>query len=168
MKMNTRQFKALIKECLKELVEEGAFHKMLAESMLPQQQPHGAPHQQHYTQQHYGAGFQPPAPVQPSNPLENAVNSLAWDMSKGDEGQAHLMARLFADTALNTLPGQDNGDPRRMAAAMAPMLSQAPQHHNVGNPQVLSEQPSHPQQPTSQGPTSRWAQIAFAKRSSRE
>lgn len=173
MKMNTRQFKALIKECMKELIEEGAFHKMLAESFGPQvapnQHPNFQPSQPTPYQAGFQAGYQPPnlQGFQPNNPIENAVNTLAWDMSKGDPAHANMMAHLLADTALNTMPQQDTRDPARMARAMAPMVSHMPQQPGpVGQPQMLGERSgtNHPGNPQpGQPPISRWAQIAFAK-----
>lgn len=100
MKMSRQEFKSMLKECLKELISEGAFASMLADNAKPVQL-NGTGQQQ-----------QSALPTQSVNPnllrtVQAASNVFAIG---GDTKQAKLMENILMDTAMTTLQKQLAGD----------------------------------------------------------
>ena len=158
MKMSKIQFKTLMKECLTELINEGAFDKKLekiAESKMPS----------HGTGILYGnqaaspsrggqATYSPPQEQAGVNPrLLEAVKNV---ISKQPPGRKSLFEEILMDTALTTLQKQiGSGDGFGAAGAL---FNDAP---------VSQEIIAHDQaqlQAMSGGDPSRWAMAAFGNK----
>lgn len=160
MKMTGKQFKNLIKECLKELIQEGHFQQMMVESMATRPQPH-YPMQ---PQTPFVAGpVQGPAAINPN------VAALVNDMSKGNPNAASSLLEIFSDTAANHPHVHGERFAQHMGSVgMAGGYHQSPNGwDHEEHPQVLQEQHRHPStpQPPKQNPgfASRWAELAFSK-----
>jgi hypothetical protein len=119
MKLKKDQFKVILKECILELIDEGAFDKVLAESLhasprvaanglmtshpqVPQnpyqqnRQPQSRPD---YSYNHVGQGS-------PNQRLQEISKITAQMASGGDPRQASMLANIFEDTARTTLQEQ--------------------------------------------------------------
>ena len=158
IRTNGKEFKALIKECLKELIMEGALNHL-----LPQQQNQ---------------------PIQVVDPRVQYAAQVGAQIGGGSK----IYENIFADTMMNTLPQQQANDPQALMAnpyvqpmgmynnngyqqqqpqyiqpqpqqqyvqQSQPMQQQQPQYLNSGyQPQYAPQQPQH---------ASNWARLAFAK-----
>jgi hypothetical protein len=156
IKTNGKEFKALIKECLKELIMEGALNHL-----LPQ---HGQQSQ----------------PIQVVDPRVQYAAQVGAQVGGGNK----IYENIFADTMLNTLPQQQANDPQALMANpyvqpmgmynnngyqqqqpqyIQPQQQQYVQQQPMQQPQFLNSgyQPQYaPQQPQH---ASNWARLAFAK-----
>ena len=90
MKIPKTEFKAIIKESLKELISEGALDHILA----------GLLSEQASTMQQYAAMNDP------------RVKMAAAQIANGNLQQSKLMEQILADTAMNTLPEQQSANSR--------------------------------------------------------
>ena len=149
MKIQKTEFKAIIKECLKELVTEGALDHMVSglvteRSMMVQQQ--------------------------------TAANDPRIKMAAGGNP---IMEQIFADTAVTSLPQQQQGIlPNGMAlpagvnlgmlgenlSPPSPSFGYVPQGRNPlppRDPQTVAMLQQQYQQQQPQGPASTWARLAF-------
>jgi hypothetical protein len=168
MKIPRNEFKTVIKECLKELISEGALNNAIAQLIQTQ----GIP----------VTGMQGALPTDPR------IQAVAQSVARNG-GDAKLYEAIFAD-AMGTMAYQNGVDPQLMMQPnnmnnmnmMQPMMSQAPMAGNYypqGYQQPMMpqyaqqmpmQQPMMPQQPQQQlmlhqqqqgGNISRWAQLAF-------
>lgn len=145
MKMPKSEFKNIIKECLKELITEGALDHILTgvvseQAMVHQQQ------------------------LASSNPI---VKAAAMQTSGGNPQQAAIMEQIFADTVVNSLPQHMRNEMPGMGANIASLQEgmNMPSSPSIGylpqrNPLPPREAVSQLQQPVN-SPASRWASLAF-------
>jgi len=149
MKITKTEFKSIIKECLQELIAEGALDRMVGGMLMAEQ---------------YRA-------------VDPRVRMAAMQAAGGNLQQANIMEQVFADTAMTSLPQQmqaanmlPNGMalPPGMSLTMGgggmprnPMPARDP---NVAS-QVLQEQRQQYQQQQQMTPASppmsTWARLAF-------
>jgi hypothetical protein len=146
MKIPKTEFKAIIKESLKELINEGALDHILA----------GLLSEQASTMQQYAAMNDP------------RVKMAAAQIAGGDPRQSKLMEQILADTAMNTLPEQQSANSRLPNGMPMPgnMMSEM-QGYNMPSGMGVPRNPLPPremvQQPQQQGRgfVSEWARLAF-------
>jgi hypothetical protein len=152
IKTNGKEFKALIKECLKELIMEGALNHL-----IPQQQQN--------------------QPIQVVDPRVQYAAQVGAQVGGGNK----VYESIFADTMLNTLPQQQANDPQAMIANpyVQPMgmynngyqqqpqqyIQPQPQYVKQSQPQYLNSgyQPQYAPQQQQPQHASNWARLAFAK-----
>ena len=144
MKIQKTEFKAIIKECLKELVAEGALDHMVT-GMVTER----------------ASTIQQQAMMQ-----DPRIVATAYQTAGGNPQQAALMQQIFADTALNTLPQHMRNEvPGAGMGVNLNMINEQPMPSSTGylpqrNPLPPRDAMSLQQQ---QGgsPASRWANLAF-------
>ena len=181
MKMTKSDFKGLIKECIRELIKEGAFNEVatvMAENVRPDTSIRAAAKdliQQNQQKKNpvdvararglaaRMAGYDdfiPETPDMPSVPmnenLKKLIETTSVQMGKGDSKAANAYAAILADTAMNTLPQQMAQDPSRNGGygAMAAAGMQGAQE-KVAPQELQAIAPS--------GDMSHWAKLAFGK-----
>ena len=151
MKITKTEFKSIIKECLQELVSEGALDHMVARVITER------------------VAMQDPR-----------VRAAAFQAAGGNLGQANIMEQVFADTMMNTLPQQQHAQnmlgngmalpPGMQVGMMGEVVYSDPQ-------QMMQQQPPQQQQYSVQGrnplpprdphqtqqpqTASTWARLAF-------
>ena len=141
--MPKSEFKNIIKECLKELIQEGALDHMVGGAISEQ-----------------SAMMQQQLAVQ--NPM---VRAAAMQTAGGNPQQAAIMEQIFADTAINSLPQHMRNEVLgagmgvNLAAlneqGMVPSTGYLPQRNPLPPRNMVAQQ---------QGPASaasRWANLAF-------
>jgi len=112
MKLSKSEFRAMIKECIRELVQEGAFNAVITESIgggVPARMPVAAsdmisvPAPQNMNP--YGLiNQQPPSPSLVHNPvLSNAIQMATSLVTRAKPEQAALYGQIFEDTSRTTL-----------------------------------------------------------------
>lgn len=167
MKIQRSELKMIVKECLKELISEGAFNNLMTEAM-------GSVPQQQLAPPYYGQ----PQPYGPPRPMNPAARATAQSMAKTPE-EAALYETIFADSH-QTMMAQDGAsvDPRDIARYQQANYQQyqqqqyfeQPQNGYYQQPQYAPQQPQQPQymhrqnamqqgQPPRGG--NRWADLAF-------
>lgn len=178
MKLTKLEFKGIIKECIKELLNEGAFNETLKECVIGSKVyqetagTHNNPPQKKIQTEAiarkivgYGELIEndEEQPIQNirSNPhLQNLIENTANMMSKGNKDMASAYADIFADTALNTLPKMmaqeslSNGN-----VSMATAAGQNNLNEEKVAPQQLQELAN-----ANNGDIGHWAKIAFGGR----
>jgi hypothetical protein len=141
MKIQKTEFKAIIKECLKELINEGALNQIVAgvfseQSTVSAQQ------------------------LAVSNPL---IKAAAIQTAGGNPQQVALMEQIFADTAVNSLPNHMRnempGAGANITSLQEGMISSSPSGYLPQRNPLPPKQTVQPQQQTT--PASRWANLAF-------
>ncbi len=142
MKIGRNEFKALLKECLQELIQDGALNHMFQTPSMPQGQ------------------------VMQQNPM---VSLAARQVGKNPH-EVQMMETLFADTAANAMQIQASApDPIGMMSNMGygnqgfypqQQYANGPQYVNVPPIQQIGTMPQQPQQ-QSPGVGSNWARLAF-------
>jgi len=106
MKLSKGEFKLMIKECIRELIGEGAFNQVLTESFA------GNKEITQHSQKPTESSFNPH--------LNNLVQQTARMVTSAKPQQANLYASLLEDTAKNTLQkmllseGQSGGVARNL------------------------------------------------------
>jgi len=157
MKIRREDFKALLKECLEELISEGALNHLLPQQMA-------SPQYQQYQQ-----------PM--SAPVDPRIRALAQQTAKNPK-EAVMLEALLSDTAMNTMPAAMASDPMnmmngdynsQMMMGQQPQYGQQqPQYVNVPQAQPLLMQQGQggqqygQQQPNNNGGyASNWARLAF-------
>ena len=184
MKLTKAEFKGMIKECIKELIKEGAFNRALKESGLitsspqqQQQQPRRAPvdtarvrsaasRMAGYDEFVGGAEAdeiqsQTNDYMNSSPGLKALVESTANMMAKGNKQDAGVYADIFADTAMNTLPKMMMNDPNRQGYGSLVAAGM----------QATQEQVAPEQLEALAGPRkdiTHWARLAFGGKPSEE
>lgn len=178
MKMTKSDFKGLIKECIRELIQEGAFNEVgsvIAENAKPSTSIRAAA--KDLVQQKKNpvdvararnlaarmAGYDdltPESSDAPSAPinenLKKLIETTSSQMGKGDSKAANAYAAILADTAMNTLPQQMAQDTSRGGGygALAAASMQGVQE-KVAPRELQAIAPS--------GDVSHWAKLAFGK-----
>jgi hypothetical protein len=140
MKIQKTEFKAIIKECLKELVSEGALDHMVGSLLAERSQV-----------------------VQQQALLQDPRIKMA-------AGGNPIMEQIFADTAVTSLPQQQqgimpNGMPLATGVNLA-MLGENVQGRNPlppRDPNAVAALQQQYQQQQVQSPVSTWARLAFNK-----
>jgi len=139
MKIQKTEFKAIIKECLKELINEGALNQIIS-GVLSEQS---------------GVSVQQ---VAIANPM---IKAAAMQTAGGNPQQAALMEQIFADTAVNSLPQHMRNEMPGIGANIASLQESMvaptpylPQRNPLPPKQVVQQQ-------TPITATSRWANLAF-------
>lgn len=165
VKTSGKEFKNLIKDCLKELIQEGVLDNRL--TVLVNQ----AVSQRHQSQ-----------PIEIVDPQVQLAAQIGATVGKGNK----VYENIFADTMMNTVPVQNAADPQRYssmygqpqqinpyiqqpqyAPQVNPYVQSQPQQQylNSGNPYIQEggqQLPAQPQQNTGGYPTL-WAKYAFSK-----
>jgi hypothetical protein len=181
MKMTKNDFKGLIKECIRELITEGAFNEVasvMAENVKPNSSIRtaardmienknpvdvararaAAARMAGYDEVGFGneniSEHVPSAPMNQN--MKKLVEATSAQMSKGDNKMANAYAAILADTAMHTLPQQMAQDPSRNGGygAMAAAGMQGTQE-KVAPQELQAIAPS--------GDVSHWAKLAFGK-----
>lgn len=124
MKLSKTEFRSMIKECIRELVQEGAFNAVVTESIgasasgggrMPVASPDmitpaSSPHQPSQVQAYNPYGVQQPAIVH--NPmLSNAIQMATSLVTRARPEEAALYSQILEDTSRTTLQkmiGQEN------------------------------------------------------------
>ena len=182
MKMTKSDFKGLIKECIRELIKEGAFNEVAAvmaegvkpntsiraasKELIQKKNPVDAARARGLAARMAGYDeFMPDGfdlnesnmPTMPINEnLKKLIETTSSQMSKGDSKAANAYAAILADTAMNTLPQQMAQDPSRNGGygALAAAGMQGAQE-KVAPQELQAIAPS--------GDVSHWAKLAFGK-----
>jgi hypothetical protein len=180
MKMTKSDFKGMIKECIRELIKEGAFNdaSIMSESarassatnrtasndMVSQKNPvdvararSAAARIAGYDDMGLGPSENIPTQTAPMNQnMKNLVEAASSQMSKGDSKMANAYAAILADTAMHTLPQQMAQDPSRNGGygAMAAAGMQGAQE-KIAPEQLQAIAPA--------GDLGHWAKLAFGK-----
>jgi hypothetical protein len=161
MKMSGKQFKSLIKECLKELIQEGHFQQMMMESMKQVSMPSNPqimPPQNGFPQPHYNQ-------MMHGHPAAGAISTLASNMAKGNPNQMSALYEIFSDTAANHPHVLGDRHAQHMGVLQQGMHQSY--QENYQQPHMLQEQQEMPTPvapPRQEGQfASRWAELAFSK-----
>jgi len=184
MKLTKAEFKGIIKECIKELIKEGAFNKALKENGLgmvssgPSQQTarralvdparvRSAASRMAGYDEFVGGAEADEIQTQNSDYMNNSpglkalVESTANMMAKGNKQDAGVYAEIFADTAVNTLPKMMMNDPNRQGYGSLVAAGM----------QAATEQVAPEQLEALAGPRkdiTHWARLAFGGKPSEE
>lgn len=159
MKLTKSDLKAILKECLLELIQEGVLDskpilkKNNAADLKEEKSLFKNQIEARRLAQMIAGGdsddiqgmMRSTSQVAPIN--EARVNNLALEMAKGDKSKANLYAAIFADTAANTLPQQIVND---VNSGGMPGMSMT---ESVSSQEIDS---------MANGDAQRWAKIAFA------
>ena len=141
MKIQKTEFKAIIKECLKELVAEGALDHMVT-GMVTER----------------ASTIQQQAMMQ-----DPRIVATAYQTAGGNPQQAALMEQIFADTAVNSLPNHMRnempGAGANLASLQEGMIPSPPSGYLPQRNPLPPKQAVQPQQQAT--PASRWANLAF-------
>lgn len=158
MKMSKQQFKTLMKECLSELINEGAFDKKL-EQISEAKKPVGS-----YPQATMPTGHYQPAPANTTNQSTPVVNPMILERVRNitsgysmDPARKSMFESVLIDTAMTTLQNRiANGDGQGCEGLYNPIhVSKETVAHD--DAQLASLAGGNP---------SRWAAAAFGGRSS--
>lgn len=151
MKVNREQLKALIKECLVELLVEGLGNVPVSAGPVARRAPIAGVAEQR-RRQPQRPGFDPrlDTPVSPGRAPSNALKEAV----KREAGGNPIMEAIFADTARTTLPSMlSHGDvgtpPAGSSGAGGHVISQQEQFHGA------------PEQVFGEDSVGRWADLAF-------
>ena len=185
MKMTKNDFKGLIKECIRELITEGAFNEVAnvvlesanaspktktniraaASDMVNQTKKNPVDIARARAAAARMAGYDDLLPEDtagsmPSAPMNDGLKKLieatSTQMSKGDNKMANAYASILADTAMNTLPQQMAQDPSRSGGYGAMAAAGMQGAQEKVAPQEL-------QAIAPSGDVSHWAKLAFGK-----
>lgn len=178
MKMTKSDFKGLIKECIRELIKEGAFNevanvmaenvkpnssiRIAARDMIEKKNPVDTARARNLAARMAGYDdFVPESSEMNSSMpinenLKKLIETTSNQMGKGDSKAANAYAAILADTAMNTLPQQMAQDTSRGGGygAMAAASMQGAQE-KVAPQDLQAIAPS--------GDMSHWAKLAFGK-----
>jgi len=181
MKMTKADFKGMIKECIRELIKDGAFADVLAEGAnskqtTPKQNSFRAAAQelisdapkvdkdklkaQAAQMSGYYQGADESSSVSDAKPINEHVKKIisvtANEMGKGNSKLSNAYAAIFEDTAMHTLPQQlanDTGSGSGMAALTAAGMQH--QEEKVAPAQLEAMAVG--------GDMTRWASVCFGK-----
>jgi len=111
MKLNRTQFKKILKECIRELITEGAFDNVIKENVQPvAATARVAPNDFVGQVTKNSTTAQPPfssvGHMTPNERLRELSRIAAMQTAQGDPKQAAMMESIFADTAMTTLQSQ--------------------------------------------------------------
>lgn len=119
--------KSLLKECLRELIEEGAFDKvMMKENTFVKQQTSVPMPEQRQQGRHLQN--QQTTQQDPNNDfLNNFVGGVAREASAGNSKMAEMLKEAFLDTAMTTMVNQREGKGYGMLDEHLPSISSTEQ-----------------------------------------
>lgn len=170
MKLNRMQFKKILKECIKELIDEGAFNKVVKENFQPGSFESYSNPSRPVANDLVGNQIAPapdePSPVQhfssmgqgsPNDRLREVARMTALYSTNGDQKQAKVMESIFADTAMTTLQNQMGSEMSAGGGANGMYVGEANSKEN--------EQIDQAQIQALNGgrPMNHWAALAFGK-----
>jgi hypothetical protein len=185
MKMTKTDFKGMIKECIKELIKDGAFAEVLAESVNTNKQSvtnkqssfRAAAKElisdtpkvdkdklkaQAAQMSGYYEGMGESSSTSEARPINEHVKKLismtANEMGKGNSKLSSTYAAIFEDTAIHTLPHQLANDTGAGGGGMAALTAAGMQN------QEEKVAPAQLEAMAIDGDMSRWAKVAFNKR----
>jgi hypothetical protein len=180
MKINRAQLKSILKECVKELITEGAFNNVIKENMgstsnAPRNDNNDtsniwsangvrrpAPNdlQQNHQETHYPKNNnnnqyeQNVGQMGPNQRLQELARTTAQNASGGNPKHAKMMESIFADTAMTTLQKQlANGDGGGNGVYVGEEYTQETQQADLADLQALG----------GGAPQGHWAALAFGK-----
>lgn len=165
MKLTKTEFKGMIKDCIRELLKEGAFTDVIRES-IEQDAPSSRPAAKDLVSNVQArsaaakmAGYDTYSDdadyghMQINQNIARLVEATSTQMGKGDNQMASAYAAILADTAMNTLPQQMAQDSSRSGyGALAAAGAQGHQE-KVAPEELQAIAPS--------GDVSHWAKLAF-------
>lgn len=178
MKINRAQLKSILKECVKELITEGAFNNVIKENMSSS--PSAPRHNNDESPNIWNAnGVRRPAPndlqqnnyeshspknnsqydhnvgqMGPNQRLQELAKTVAQNASGGNPKHARMMESIFADTAMTTLQKQlANGDGGGNGVYVGEEYTQETQQADLAELQALG----------GGAPQGHWAALAFGK-----
>lgn len=175
MKLTKTEFKSMIKECIRELVKEGAFNEVLSEEvsnvaksnriasrdMVSTKNPTDVAKARMLAARMAGyndfnGSSENVSDVPMNENLKKLIETTSSQMGKGDTKAANAYAAILADTAMNTLPQQMAQDPSRNGGygALAAAGMQGVQE-KVAPQELQAIAPA--------GDVSHWAKLAFGK-----
>lgn len=146
MKIQKNEFKAIIKECLKELINEGALNPILSGLL---------------SEQSSGDVFKDQQQIPVNNQL---IKAVAMQTAGGNPKQAEIMEQIFADTAVNSLPYHMRNEMPGSGANIASLSEGMVTPSYSQNTFTPPRNPLPPRELTQQQPVtaaSRWANLAF-------
>lgn len=163
MKLNRAQFKKILKECICELISEGAFNNVVKENIevrVPPQR--SAPNDfVNSGQQNFVSDIDTrPSPfstvgqMSPNQRLRELAKFAAHESAKGDKKQAAMMESIFADTAMTTLQSQ-LGSELGSTGGMYLNEEQAKKSEEIDQAELQALNGNRP--------TNHWAALAFGK-----
>lgn len=136
MKITKNEFKSIIKECLQELIAEGALDHMVG-GMIAER-------------------------TQQTMMQDPRIRMAAMQAAGGNPQQANIMEQIFADTAMTSLPQQaSNMLPNGMSLPPGMNMGMLGEVRAPLPPRDPSWTPPQQAQPQSQGPATNWARLAF-------
>lgn len=186
MKMTKTDFKGLIKECIRELIKEGAFNevanvvlenagagpktsiRVAASDMVSKSNKNPVDVARARAAAARMAGYDDFMPEGDStsygsqavpnvnHELKKLIEATSTQMSKGDNKMANAYAAILADTAINTLPQQMAQDPSRNGGYSAFAAAGMQGAQEKVAPQDLEAI-------APSGDVSHWAKLAFGK-----
>ncbi len=149
MKLTKGEFRLMIKECIRELITEGAFNQILTESIYSNAGINSGTISGQ-SQQLYGNTNQQQANINPH--LHNIVQNTAKMVTTAKPQQAGLYAALLEDTAKTTLQKMLLNDTQMRSAGNMIVEDNTPvSQHDMRDLQALS----------GNGDMKRWAAIAM-------
>jgi hypothetical protein len=121
MKLKKDQFKKILKECILELINEGAFDKVVSEG-LQESKRYGRNDQNRpavQLQENYDSGHGGFGQLSPNERLREMARTTAHLASGGNKKQADMLSKIFEDTAMTTLQAQlASGDKGNISPGM--------------------------------------------------
>jgi hypothetical protein len=159
MKITKSEFRAMIKECIRELVQEGAFNSVITESVGGNmaRMPVAAPDM--IRPQTYAA---PPAPVVHNPMLSNAIQMATSLVTRARPEEAALYSQILEDTSRTTLQkmiGQENEHRQGLGGLSLPEVQTEINKQDSKGLEALAAIGAG-------GDMQRWAQVAMGGRRS--
>jgi len=165
MKLSRVQFKKILKECIHELIEEGAFNSVIKENINTNssgnqtrnlQAVNDLVSQQNPIQENPVQSFAQVGQGSPAERLKHIAKMTAMQTAKGDQRQANIMEQIFTDTAMTTLQ-QQLGNERSMSGNAGVYLGEQQ------DPTVDRADQMQIQALAGGLPKNYWASLAFGK-----
>lgn len=116
LKISRSEFKAVVKESLRELISEGAFNNMFSSLVMESQQQ---------------MGMMPP---QMQAAVDPRIQAAAIAAARGNPKQASVMNEIFMDTMMRTIPerdAQENHIAEGVSLNQFPMFQQSLQQQQI-------------------------------------
>jgi cytolysin (calcineurin-like family phosphatase) len=163
-KITKKQLKGILKECLKEILQEEGI--LLSETVSSRGQKGKAAAHRAYARDLISSEQQEESSTGITNPrLQEHVNGLADSLGSTGNADNEMFRNILADTALNTLQKQQDaghsvGAASGGAVAAGDVTSLLSEGSSAGA--VTQTDRSQLQELSHEGDTSRWAALAFA------
>lgn len=159
MKISKSEFRAMIKECIRELVQEGAFNSVITESVGGGRMPIAA---QDMIQAPVASYASPPPPTVHNPMLSNAIQMATSLITRARPEQAALYSQILEDTSRTTLQkmiGQENEHRQGLGGLALPEEQAAITKQDSKGLEALAAIGAG-------GDMQRWAQVAMGGRRS--